>query len=140
MPEYARLAISLADSLTVRGNPLRSSISLRSAFAILIKYSASDSWPAIATASVSSILAIFCVIFDPMKKPLLALLSEPRTTPSRVFMPTIVVILLLYTSAPGKLTSNARKWSQLAVRDAMVCRECSQLALQHLCYLLVDRV
>jgi hypothetical protein len=28
-----------------------------------------------------------------MKKPLLALLSEPSTTPSFVFIPTIVVIL-----------------------------------------------
>ncbi len=92
MPEYARLAISRADSLTVSGNPLRNSISLRSAFATLIRYSASDSCPAMATASVSSILAIFCVIFDPMKKPLLARLSEPSTTPSRVLIPTIVVM------------------------------------------------
>src|SRR5919197_6599953 len=113
MPEYARLAISLADSLTVSGNPLRSSISLRSAFDTLIKYSASESWPAIATASVSSILAIFCVIFEPMKKPLLALLSEPSTTPSLVLMPTIVVILLYYRKAEGELTGNTESRSQL---------------------------
>src|ERR671924_469555 len=92
MPEYARLAMSRADSFTVSGKPRRSSISLRSALATLMRYSASDSCPAIATASVSSILAIFCVIFEPMKKPLLALLSEPSTTPSLVLMPTIVVI------------------------------------------------
>jgi hypothetical protein len=55
-------------------------------------YSASDNCPAIATAKVSSIFAIFWVIFEPMKKPLLALLSDPSTTPSFVLIPTIVVI------------------------------------------------
>jgi hypothetical protein len=77
----------------VKGNPLRNSISLRSAFATLMMYSASESCPAIATASVSSIFVIFCTIFDPMKKPLLALLSDPSTTQSIVLIPTIVVMV-----------------------------------------------
>ena len=41
-----------------------------------------------------------CVIFEPMKKPLLALLSEPSTTPSFVFIPTVVVILCFLFTPP----------------------------------------
>jgi hypothetical protein len=71
-------------------------LSRRSAFATLTKYSASDNCPAIATASVSSTFAIFCVILEPMKNPLLALLSDPSTTPSFVLIPIMVVIYILY--------------------------------------------
>src|SRR3989304_2284731 len=85
--------ISFALSFTDRGYPRRRDRRRRSAFARFTRYSASDIWPAMATAVVSSREKSFRTVLDPTKNPFEARLSAARTTPSLLRMPTVVVMV-----------------------------------------------